>query len=400
MHGCNKLGKKLALEIPEQEIYHFLQASKRRQLLWTIAFLGAAIAILSGLRMYMLGAPNSLMIGPAALLGLTALFFAVKKGFSTQYASVMVLTIFTGMLFLLGAMSGGVDGPIIATAPFIPLLAVLIHSRIAGVICAVIASVIVLGFAIAPLMGIELTTVHYSSDQRSIARAGFILAFIIASTLIAVHHAGLRDAMAASIWQHANKDHLTGLPNRRKIDSTLEREIKRASRYKTPLSILLLDIDNFKQYNDVKGHLMGDTCLQTIAQKLDEHVKRPGDLLGRFGGEEFIAILPDTSLQDATKIAEDMRAAVRTLGILYEKHGCEPVTISIGVAHAYLPEHNSSARLLKLADEALYTAKDNGRNRVEVAQSIGNIASITAETAANDRRNADAVNRTLRKTKL
>jgi len=394
------LGKKLALEIPEQEIYHFLQASKRRQLLWTITFLGASIAVLIALRMYMLGGINSLMIGPAALLGLIALFFAVKNGFSTQYASVMVLTILTGLLFVLGAMSGGVDGPIVATAPFIPLLAVLIHSRIAGVICAVSASTIVLSFALAPSFGVEFPTLHYNAEQKSIARAAFILAFIIASTLIAMHHAGLRDAMAASIWQHANKDHLTGLPNRRKIDSTLEREIKRASRHKAALSILLLDIDNFKQYNDVKGHLMGDTCLQTIAQKLDEHVKRPGDLLGRFGGEEFIAILPGTPLQDATKIAEDMRAAVRTLGILYEKHGCEPVTISIGVAHAYLPEHYSSARLLKLADEALYAAKDNGRNRVEVAQSIDNIASITAETAANDRRNADSVNRSFRKTKL
>ena len=369
MHGCNKLGKKLALEIPEQEIYHFLQASKRRQLLWTIAFLGAAIAILSGLRMYMLGAPNSLMIGPAALLGLTALFFAVKKGFSTQYASVMVLTIFTGMLFLLGAMSGGVDGPIIATAPFIPLLAVLIHSRIAGVICAVIASVIVLGFAIAPLMGIELTTVHYSSDQRSIARAGFILAFIIASTLIAVHHAGLRDAMAASIWQHANKDHLTGLPNRRKIDSTLEREIKRASRYKTPLSILLLDIDNFKQYNDVKGHLMGDTCLQTIAQKLDEHVKRPGDLLGRFGGEEFVIFASYEDNSEIRNRLESFRKHVEKSCSVCGEHDVH-LTISIGLATGVPGPDDSPAEFLRQADQALYQAKQNGRNRLE-ARSVG-----------------------------
>ncbi|MFK8021009.1 MAG: GGDEF domain-containing protein [Pseudomonadales bacterium] len=383
------MGKKLALEIPEQEIYHFLQASKRRQLLWTIAFLGASITLLIALRMYMLGGLNSLMIGPAALLGLIVLFVAVRIGFSTQYASVMVLTIFTGLLFVLGAMSGGVNGPIIATAPFIPLLAVLIHSRTAGVVCAVSASIIVLSFALAPSFGVEFPTLHYDTQQRGIARAAFILAFIMASTLIAMHHAGLRDAMAASIWQHANKDHLTGLPNRRKIDSTLEREIGVASRYKAPLSILLMDIDNFKQYNDVNGHLKGDTCLQTIAQKLEGRIKRPEDLLGRFGGEEFIAILPDTSLEGSAKVAEDMRAAVRTLGILYEKNGCEPVTISIGIAHAYLPEHYNVERLLKLADDALYKAKDNGRNRIETAQSTGNITSITTDLAANDRRSGN-----------
>lgn len=383
------------LEIPEQEIYSFLKASKRRQLLWTIGVLVVGIGALVLLRIAMLGLENTLYIGPIACSAMLALFLAVKNGYSTDAASVIILALFVSGLFGLGLLSGGIDGPIIVGAPFVPILAALLHGRTAAIVTAVMVGTIVLGFAMAPAYGYEFRVDQYQTGQRTLARAGFILAFIVASTFIAFHHSRLRDAMAASIWQHANKDHLTGVANRRKIDSTLEREIRIAVREKSPVSVLLIDIDWFKQYNDTNGHLMGDACLQAIAQQLRQTLERPADLLGRFGGEEFIAILPNTSLSGSAGIAERMRAAVRTLGVPYEPNGKELITVSIGVAVAYLPQHYHSAKLLELADEALYKAKENGRNRVEIAGNIGNVTSIPAANAANDRSGAKSTsNRT------
>ncbi|MBL8443644.1 MAG: diguanylate cyclase [Zoogloeaceae bacterium] len=166
-------------------------------------------------------------------------------------------------------------------------------------------------------------------------------------------------------------DGLTGIPNRRVFDDTLVREWRRAERRNAPLSLLLLDIDHFKEYNDCYGHQAGDDCLRAVAGSLDRALRRSSDLAARYGGEEFVIVLPETDAEGARNVAENVLEIVRGLGI---EHARSPtasrVTISIGVATAIPARDDDSGwkKLLGSADAALYQAKDNGRNRIEVAQ--------------------------------
>ena len=165
----------------------------------------------------------------------------------------------------------------------------------------------------------------------------------------------------------ADVDGLTGLANRRSIDSYLEHEIARCIREDHPIAAIMIDLDHFKAYNDHYGHLAGDNCLKTIAQILDSEIKRPGDLAGRFGGEEFCAILSNTNQDGAMFVAETLRSTVENLRIPHEgSPGLKQVTLSLGVA-VHLPNPSFPVtQLLDDADKALYHAKQSGRNRVKI----------------------------------
>lgn len=159
-------------------------------------------------------------------------------------------------------------------------------------------------------------------------------------------------------------DALTDLYNRRFFNEFFQKEWDSAIRSGTSLSILMIDVDLFKKYNDFYGHLMGDTCLQSIAGALKEVIKRPRDTIARYGGEEFVALLPETDRPGATTVAENLLENVRNLNI---PHAMSPdigrISISIGVAVGHPTQDDNPADLLNAADEALYRAKDLGRDR-------------------------------------
>jgi len=162
----------------------------------------------------------------------------------------------------------------------------------------------------------------------------------------------------------ARLDGLTGINNRRVFDDVLEKEWYRCLRNKKELSILMIDIDWFKNYNDNYGHLEGDKCLIRIANKLKEIVTRNSDIVARYGGEEFVVLLPETSKKGAAQVAEKLRKSIEELNIKNELSSIlNYVTISIGVA-TLLPSNQNSLSLLSLADQALYKAKELGKNRV------------------------------------
>ncbi|ANB61557.1 diguanylate cyclase [Anoxybacteroides amylolyticum] len=161
-------------------------------------------------------------------------------------------------------------------------------------------------------------------------------------------------------------DGLTGIYNRRTFDDYLSREWRLAARNKTPISLIMLDIDFFKSFNDTYGHQRGDECLQQVAKTLEQTLKRPTDLVARYGGEEFAVILPSTDLNGAYTVAEQLRKNVEALhiphaGSLISRY----VTISLGVATMKPASASDDGKqLIALADEGLYKAKQNGRNRV------------------------------------
>jgi diguanylate cyclase (GGDEF)-like protein len=162
-------------------------------------------------------------------------------------------------------------------------------------------------------------------------------------------------------------DPLTGVANRRNFDDALVLEWRRAARSRTPLSLIMIDIDAFKAYNDVYGHQAGDDCLRRVAESLQSHLHRAGDIVTRYGGEEFAVLIAGAERDRAGDLAELLRRSVEAMTI---EHQASPasnvVTISVGVATMIPDRDGDPAALLKSADEALYAAKAAGRNRVSV----------------------------------
>jgi diguanylate cyclase (GGDEF)-like protein len=177
--------------------------------------------------------------------------------------------------------------------------------------------------------------------------------------------------------QVSREDPLTGVWNRRRLDEALAEEWRRAVRQRTPLGLLLLDVDYFKAFNDRLGHPAGDSCLKAVAHTVAEAHRRAGELVARYGGEEFAVLLPQAREQDALNVAERLRAHIAGLSVPVddgdESAGCVRLTISVGVA-SLDGESRELTDLLAAADAALYHAKETGRNKTHVI-------SATSQTA-------------------
>lgn len=186
-------------------------------------------------------------------------------------------------------------------------------------------------------------------------------------------HQALREMQArleksnAELKKLSCMDGLTGIFNRRRFDEFLHKECLRSARDDTPLSLILIDIDSFKPYNDHYGHLAGDDCLRQVARALDEVVHRAADLTARYGGEEFAVVLPNTDSEGAERIAQALCAKIRSLALPHEySQAADIVTISMGVVTRVACDRMAPADLINLADAALYQAKEAGRNRYVV----------------------------------
>ncbi len=161
------------------------------------------------------------------------------------------------------------------------------------------------------------------------------------------------------------QDGLTGIANRRTFDQSLESEWSRAVRHELPLALLMIDIDYFKLYNDSLGHLAGDECLKKVAHIIQNMCHRPGDMVARFGGEEFVGLLPETSINGMLHIAARIRSAVERAGIVHPASTTAGViTVSVGAALLIPGKGQNSKTIISHADQALYQAKSSGRNKV------------------------------------
>ncbi len=174
-----------------------------------------------------------------------------------------------------------------------------------------------------------------------------------------------RDRAFRELQKVADADGLTGLANRRCFDLTLANEIRRSARSNLPLSLMMIDADHFKNYNDALGHFAGDNCLRQIATAVANCATRPGDLVARYGGEEFAVILPDTMQQGAAAMADRIKSAIRDTGLPHPDSISSYVTVSMGIATISGGALNAE-QLIQRADSALYLAKKNGRDRWEM----------------------------------
>ncbi|WP_027665027.1 diguanylate cyclase [Rhizobium leguminosarum] len=192
-------------------------------------------------------------------------------------------------------------------------------------------------------------------------------ALVVVSDITSMKHSEERlTQLALKMKGLADTDALTGIANRRVFNEAIAEEFARARRAESPLSLLLIDVDHFKAYNDTYGHLKGDNCLRIIGGILRSIAKRPRDLAARFGGEEFAILLPGTDRDGALRLAETLRSTLKRHAIPHSESSKAIVTVSIGVANMS-DTFLSSADLVGAADEALYAAKKHGRDRVEAA---------------------------------
>ncbi len=212
--------------------------------------------------------------------------------------------------------------------------------------------------------------------SRDVALQGFLtfhlLALFPASILIRERRSLVMDLHSsnAQLLMLASLDGLTGIANRRSFEEEFEQEWKRAIRLKTPLGLVMIDVDHFKQFNDLYGHHAGDECLRAVAQCLRTNLRRAQDRVARFGGEEFVLLLPHTDGSGSVHLSELIREAVQELAIPHEGSRWGVVTVSVGCSSLLPALESSQHGLLNMADAALYRAKDAGRNRVECAVEV------------------------------
>jgi diguanylate cyclase (GGDEF)-like protein len=206
-------------------------------------------------------------------------------------------------------------------------------------------------------------------DLTSQTMAGMFTVFILIMLMTAIRiHRLMRDSIVLrhQLDHMAHIDQLTGIPNRRSFDEHLELEWGRARREQYPLSLIMIDIDHFKPFNDNLGHQAGDVALQKVAKILHAEARRPGDIAARFGGEEFGLLLPHTDKTGAGEIAEHLRRNIQTLAIPHPAAPRAYLTISLGISCAKPSCGHSLDELISQADAALYEAKAAGRDRIEI----------------------------------
>ncbi|MBB2929017.1 sensor domain-containing diguanylate cyclase [Paraburkholderia silvatlantica] len=219
------------------------------------------------------------------------------------------------------------------------------------------------------VVGLATEDIYAEWKRRAWAIGGVVAALdflIIAMSVMVSWQLRKRLEMEQQLHRLANTDSLTGVGTRRVLDSALDAEWRRASRNKQSLSLLMVDVDNFKSFNDNYGHSTGDRALRTIARCIAENICRPGDFVGRYGGEEFCVLLPNTELPDARQVAEKIRSAVFMTDPANFGSRCRRLSVSIGVAvfDGNARPGDAPDRLVDMADQRLYEAKAAGRNTV------------------------------------
>ena len=189
-------------------------------------------------------------------------------------------------------------------------------------------------------------------------------AAIATTTVIFFHFVKHNDNSMKLISELSQIDSLTQIYNRHYFNLTFDNEVRRSYRNNSQFVILMLDVDYFKSFNDLYGHQQGDKVLAQIAQTLKDNLRRPGDFIYRYGGEEFCILLTDTGHQDATKYANNLLKSIYDLNISHDGSSFKRVTASIGMVHSINHDKKFSYNLLNLADKALYKAKEHGRNQI------------------------------------
>jgi diguanylate cyclase (GGDEF)-like protein len=270
----------------------------------------------------------------------------------------------------LAFVTGGPNAPVIVWYASIPVLALLLTGTAGGILWTTATVLTIAAIFLAGHYGYEfadeLTRTAWefvrASGMICIVYCIYILVWILKSVETRANQA--MEEAHHFLQLQASTDVLTGIANRRRFNQVLEQEWKRHERLGLPLSLVMIDIDWFKEFNDANGHLAGDICLKAVAQIINSAVCRSGDFAARYGGEEFVVILPNTNDEGAVRIADEIRKQLDSLRIHHASSPLGPfVTVSSGSANVVPARDESQLDFLQQADAALYAAKKNGRDQ-------------------------------------
>ena len=318
-----------------------------------------------------LNAPISSRIVLAAGVALIGVLALLRCGTSLAVCCNLFLCAVWSTYSSLAVFNGGANAPSTMWYVSIPVLALWLSGFRTGVFWTLASLFFIAGLAV--LQACEIHCINELTPGgmkilRFAALVGLIsCVFVLVSVFKKFEQTALRVVYEAnqSLETKAATDSLTGLPNRRAFDQKLDEEWNRHARLGLPLSVAVIDVDFFKQFNDAHGHLVGDNCLKSVARTLRISFSRAGDFVTRYGGDEFTVVLPNTSEAGAIQITNAARCAIKALQI---QHPCSligaDVTISIGVASVVPAVGQAPSILLLEADLALYRAKDTGRDKV------------------------------------
>lgn len=277
------------------------------------------------------------------------------------WMSILILLLGLG---LSGWNNGAYSGPTVLMSPLLPILATLLIGSSAGWLVAALTAFLLSVLYVAQANDLVNTNIQ-SEESLLTVRYLAILSTVLVSSLVVWEFSRMKREMLRINQMQAVTDHLTGLHNRRYFEAALRRELARAQRSESWLSLIIADVDYFKRYNDSNGHQAGDRCLVEVAEVFREAVRRPSDVVSRFGGEEFVLLLPDTDRNGACKVAHSIRQLLKRRALPYAPGGRHTVTLTLGVATVGGGQVVSGDQLLGEADQALYRGKESGRDRVE-----------------------------------
>ncbi len=327
--------------------------------------LGAALCFLVRLQV----APITDPITIAAALVCCAFFLVyllIKLEVAEAWSGVLLIVSWTGALIVVAIFTDGAHSPIMVLAPISPLIAAFLLGRTWGWYVAIALVVALAIFGAFEQRGLYFTSFHNPNETIHLHEFWMILSILI-GTLIGHHFAEENSRLSDILKMRARVDFLTGVPNRLAIDEAIDHAVRDAKRNAFWLSVLMVDVDHFKLFNDMNGHSAGDRCLKLVAGALRGELKRPYDFVGRYGGEEFCVILPRTDPEGARLVGEELRRAVEALKIPYQAGKPQVVTATIGIYSSRSGRDGDAESMLKNADLQLYQGKKQGRNCVIAA---------------------------------
>lgn len=333
------------------------------------------------------------IIALACLGALFVVHIAIVYFNYIRIGGFLILSLLTVSLLFLASYAGGINGPLVILFPLVPLLAALLLGKVPAWCACVLIVLVSISFYLGGLSSIDYYENFPEDELRGRLTTFWVVFGTLATTAFATFFHQENQILNKALIEKALVDYLTELPNKRAIEERLRRESAVAKRTGGWMSVIMLDIDFFKQYNDRNGHAKGDECLTLIAQTLRDTLKREGDFIGRYGGEEFIALLPDTNPEAAKYVAESMRTAIaglyKTNSLILEK----PITITLGSFSTTGNHILNMDDLVSRADQALYKGKKAGRNCIvsEVDPKAGTPISVavTEEFNKQQRRSTD-----------
>lgn len=334
----------------------------RRRLVQTVNLtIIVLIAFLAILKMILVGTNPPPIPAFILVTGLTANAVYLSRGGSPEKSAVVLVGLLIVGLILGGLNTGGFSGPVVLLSPLIPLSAMLLISNRAAWLSLWAVGLVLAGLYLADVYQLIPENPH-SAPLLKFARLLSVASLCLVATGMMWGLARELKEALTKIKGESNTDYLTGIYNRRAIENILSHEVNRTSRDGSWLSFVIGDIDDFKLYNDTNGHQAGDRCLIQTAKTIRARCRRAADVVGRFGGEEFVIILPGTNPNGARKVVEDCRQSIQALNIPYGPDNPNPVTITMGCVSIAGSQIESLDQIIKLADDALYQGKHQGRN--------------------------------------